>query len=112
YIHCLTRFRQMQILSSLDQISFNDKIGVLVGNFDGVHLGHKYLINKFIDKCKFLKLKACIITFIPHPYFIFNPIAKSYLLSTYEEKKTLLKQCEPDYCVELEFSRDFSTMAA
>jgi riboflavin kinase / FMN adenylyltransferase len=100
----------MQILNSLKQISSSEKIGVLVGNFDGVHLGHQFLIQRFRDKCTELDLKSCILTFVPHPYFIFNPTAKSYLVSSYEEKRAYLTQQKLDYCIELTFDRDFSTM--
>jgi riboflavin kinase/FMN adenylyltransferase len=100
----------MQIIKSLQQISSTEKIGVLIGNFDGLHLGHQFLIQRFRDKCLSLGLKSCVVTFVPHPYFIFNPTAKSYLISSYEEKRSLLSEQGLDYCVELTFDRDFSTL--
>jgi len=51
-----------------------------------------------------------VLTFVPHPYFIFNPTAKSYLITSYEEKRGLLSAQGLDYCVELTFDRDFSTL--
>jgi riboflavin kinase/FMN adenylyltransferase len=102
----------MQIVNSLQQISSSEKIGVLIGNFDGVHLGHQHLIQKFQAKCQAEGLKSCIVTFMPHPFFIFNPTAISYLISSYEEKRKLLADQNLDYCVEITFDRDFSTLTA
>src|SRR5210317_840884 len=64
---------------------------ILIGNFDGVHLGHRKLFNlakKFSDK---FKIKIGVLTFDPMPKIFFNKKIKNFKISNFEQKKKLLQ---------------------
>lgn len=79
-----------------------------IGNFDGVHQGHKKLINYTVDKAHSLNKKAIIITFWPHPHFVLENRLAPFLLSTLEEKIKLISQLNPDFIVPLYFTNEFA----
>ncbi len=47
--------------------------GLTIGNFDGVHLGHRKLLMEFIDDCKNYNIQSLVLTFDPHPKHVINP---------------------------------------
>ena len=50
---------------------------ILIGNFDGVHLGHQHLIKKIIKNAKLNQLRSAMLTFVPHPKIYFNRTSES-----------------------------------
>lgn len=85
-------------------------IGLTIGNFDGVHLGHRELLKKIKKECDQRKLNFVVVTFIPHPQKILQPEKERFLISSYEQRRKLLRGLGVDYLVELPFTRDFSTL--
>jgi riboflavin kinase/FMN adenylyltransferase len=82
---------------------------ITIGTFDGLHLGHKTIIDRLKELAKKYDGESVIITFHPHPRLVINPEDTSLkLLSTVEEKTTLLEQNGIDVAAIIPFSRDFS----
>jgi len=98
----------MEILKSLDQIS-NDSFYLSIGNFDGVHLGHQYILDYIKRQCGINQTKLAIITFIPHPKEILEG-KQRFLLCDYDNRRIFLEKIGVDYVVEINFHRDFSTI--
>lgn len=48
-------------------------LGLTIGNFDGVHLGHRSLLRDFVEDCKNYNLQSLVLTFDPHPKHVINP---------------------------------------
>lgn len=86
-------------------------IGLTIGNFDGVHIGHRQLIGKIKTECQKKNLKFVVVTFVPHPQKILQPEKERFLITSYEQRRTLLKKLGVDYLVEMKFTRDFSTLS-
>ncbi|MAW07453.1 MAG: hypothetical protein CME61_04120 [Halobacteriovoraceae bacterium] len=84
------------------------KSNVTIGNFDGVHVGHKQLLKNVKLKTTESNLKLVLITFVPHPRVILKGDS-GFLINSYEERRELVEQCGVDFLVELKFDRDFST---
>ncbi len=104
----------MQITTSLPEIK-NDQgqaipIGLTIGNFDGVHAGHRQLLEKIRLECQKNNLSFVVVTFIPHPQKILQPEKERFLLNSYEKRRELLSALGVNYLVELKFTRDFSTL--
>ena len=58
----------MKIITSLKEFkAINDSLGIIIGNFDGCHLGHFELINTIKTISKKKLLKSCVLTLEPHP---------------------------------------------
>ncbi len=106
----------MKIVSSLLDIkNENDEfpaIGLTIGNFDGVHLGHRELLTKIRSDCMSKKNTFVVLTFIPHPQKIIQPDKERFLITSYEHRRRLLRSAGVDYLVEINFTRDFSTLSA
>lgn len=63
-----------------------------LGMFDGVHLGHKSIIDELTKIGSKKNLDTAILTFWPHPRFVFNPQEDLKLLNTLDEKKVLIEK--------------------
>lgn len=86
---------------------------VTLGIFDGVHRGHRMLIDCLISRAKETGGESVVITFSPHPRLV---LEKDHLnltfLTTLEEKKDLLEKAGIDHLVIIDFSIEFSRMPA
>lgn len=86
---------------------------VTVGTFDGVHKGHRVIMNTVIEKAKKREARSVIVTFDPHPREIINPGSKGIkLLTTLEERCELLEDLGIDEMVVIPFDRDFSLLSS
>lgn len=87
-------------------------IGLTIGNFDGVHIGHRELLKKIKAECRSKNLLFVVVTFVPHPQKILQPEKERFLINSYQQRRDLLEQLEVDVLIEMNFTRDFSTLKA
>ncbi|MEN3045628.1 MAG: riboflavin biosynthesis protein RibF [Candidatus Hydrothermales bacterium] len=80
------------------------EIVLITGNFDGIHLGHRLLIEEGKKISRIFKKKLVILTFEPHPYLFFHKNQKDFLLNTPEEKIKLIKSLKVDELWILDFN--------
>ena len=90
-----------------DNFSFNG-LSVAMGNFDGLHLGHKAVIN--LAKPKVKSGKFGIVTFEPHPRELFFPKEKPFRLMTQAAKIIGLKRLGLDFLIEIPFNKEISAL--
>lgn len=103
----------MNIVKDLKEIkdNFNEKkIHVTIGNFDGVHLGHREFLSHIKKESIEDQAKFVVVTFVPHPLQILRA-QSGFMLNTYAERRELLSDCGVDYLLEINFTRDFSTLS-
>lgn len=81
------------------------QIGITIGNFDGLHIGHDYLLKNFTEKCKELSLTPVLLTFFPHPSIILCG-KENFLLMDYEKKSKIIQEDYGIKVVQLEFSEE------
>lgn len=82
---------------------------VTIGTFDGVHLGHQEILRRIIELAKINKGETALVTFWPHPRFVLKPEDDSLkLLSTFEEKATILESIGIDHLIKIKFTKEFS----
>lgn len=101
----------MDILRSLDHL--NAPIGpsvVTLGNFDGVHLGHRALFRQLKKNAQALNCCSVVYTFNPHPLKLLAPERAPLLLNTPEEKTRLIAASQVDVLIEAPFTREFAAM--
>jgi riboflavin kinase/FMN adenylyltransferase len=86
---------------------------VTIGIFDGVHRGHRFLLDTLVGKARETGGDAVVITFDPHPRIVLdnNPASISFL-STGDEKISLLNQTGIDHLIILEFTPELSRTRA
>ena len=85
---------------------------VAVGNFDGIHLGHKKVINQAKKKAKKYKLPFGLITFEPIPVMFFNPNIINHRINSLDQKIEDLKKLKLDFLIIIKFDKSFSSQSA
>ena len=81
---------------------------ILIGNFDGVHLGHQRLFDLAKKYKKKHKLKIGVVNFDPMPKMFFNKSLKNFRLSNISQKIDLLKKLGVDFIITKNFDKIFS----
>ena len=81
---------------------------LLIGNFDGLHLGHQKLFNLAKNYRKKFKLNIGVITFEPMPKMYFNKNLKNFRISNILQKIEILKKLKIDFLVIKKFDKKFS----
>lgn len=89
----------------------NKKRYIALGVFDGVHLGHQKLIKQTVDKAKKNDGISIVATFDPHPDKIINPESNVFLLTTLEERISLIKDLDVDVFLIIKFNKMMSKMS-
>ena len=77
---------------------------VTVGTFDGVHLGHWRVLEEIGARAAARNGRSVLVTFDPHPLRIVRPAAAPPMLTTPDEKKTVLAESRLDYVVFVAFT--------
>ena len=81
---------------------------ILIGNFDGLHLGHKKLFNLAKKYKKKFKLKIGVITFEPMPKMYFNKSLKNFRISSLSQKVKNFEKLNIDFAIIKKFDKKFS----
>ena len=101
----------MKYLSnSFDQINIDEKLCLTIGNFDGIHKGHREIIKNLIQQTKKSNLKSAILSFTPHPKIYFNK-QKNFMINSQSKKKEILKDLGLDYLIDLNFNDKFTQLS-
>lgn len=83
---------------------------VSLGNFDGVHLGHRALFRALVAMARRFQCRATVYTFCPHPLKVLAPDKAPLLLNTLDEKRRLIEASHIDTLIEAPFSRELAEM--
>jgi len=101
----------MRVFNSLDNLPVFRNPIVTQGTFDGVHLGHRFILNRLREVADQKNGETILLTFFPHPRLVLYPHDNSLkLLSTLEEKKELLQEAGIDNLIVLPFTESFSRL--
>ncbi len=101
----------MIVYKNNDSVAWNACVAT-VGFFDGVHGGHRFLINEVLEEARSKQLPAVVVTFNEHPRKVLRSDFQPYLLTTLEEKIDLLISTGIDACVVLDFTPELSMLSA
>lgn len=83
-----------------------------IGNFDGVHLGHRALLERLVATARQHGLPPAVMTFEPHPRELFTPEQAPARLTSLREKLALLEGCGIEEVYLLHFSRKLAGLTA
>jgi riboflavin kinase/FMN adenylyltransferase len=84
-----------------------------IGNFDGIHLGHRHIFERMMEEARQEECRAVVISFEPHPKMVLHPDRRPfYLVSSAEEKINLLGEIGIDAFLILPFSLEYSRTTA
>jgi len=103
----------MRVFTDLSLLPKFQNAVVTIGSFDGVHLGHRQILDKLQLLARDCGGETVVITFDPHPRTVLRPEDKSFkLISTTAEKIQLLEKIGIDNVVVVPFSLEFSRQQA
>ncbi len=103
----------MRIFSGLPKASEITNPVLTTGTFDGVHLGHRKILDQIKQRAQQINGESVLFTFYPHPRMVVFPDDNDLkLLNTQEEKIALLKAAGVDNLIVYPFTKDFSRIPA
>lgn len=103
----------MKVFYNLDNLQGIDRAVVTIGSFDGVHLGHKTLIDQIKKEAAAIRGQSVVITFEPHPRIVLEKSPVNFaLLTDLNEKIRLLEDCGVDSLIIVPFNLDFAHQPA
>jgi len=85
---------------------------ITIGTFDGVHIGHRKILERVINDAKKSDRVSTVLTFFPHPRMVLQKDTELKLLNTIDEKIKILEGLGLDYLVIQPFTKDFSRLSA
>ena len=100
---------------TVQSISNYDKrysTAITIGTFDGVHIGHRTILDRLIKSAAKMGLKSTVLTFFPHPRMVLQKDTNIKLLNTIEEKTMILERLGLDYLIVHPFTIEFSRLSA
>lgn len=103
----------MKIYRDIKEFQPLHKAVVTIGAFDGVHIGHKKILNRLTELSSLVNGESVLITFWPHPRLVLKKDAEPIgLLNTLEEKIHLLDTYHIDHLLILNFNEEFAKLTA
>lgn len=101
----------MQVIEENSEIKIEPCVAT-VGFFDGVHIGHRFLMEELKKIASVQHLKSVVVTFDQHPRKVLNADFQPKLLTTLEERLFQIGSTGVDACVVLNFTREMSLLSA
>lgn len=102
----------MKIFHSINDFVSSKKTILTLGTFDGVHIGHRKILEKLTQSVENGKYESLVLTFFPHPRMVLQGQSEVKLLTTIAEKIELLEKSGIENLVIHPFDEDFSKLTA
>ena len=102
----------MEIINSGYPFCLNSETAATIGFFDGVHAGHRFLIEQLKRQADMRQLPSVVITFLQHPQSVLQSGFQPELLNTLNERLERLSLTGIDCCLLLDFTLPFSQLSA
>jgi riboflavin kinase / FMN adenylyltransferase len=101
----------MKIATSLADVDVSHPSVVSIGNFDGLHLGHREILGTVVRRSREMGLRAVAMTFSPHPMRFLVPDRPLRLISTLDQKIRLIEDSGIDMLFVAQFDTAFSRLS-
>lgn len=100
------------IQESFYNIKMVDKLCIALGTFDGVHSGHKKIIENIVNTAKSRGIKSAVLTFDKHPFTVLKPGEKIKLITDNNVKAEIISSLGVDYLIFVRFDDEFANIDA
>ena len=102
----------MKLFHSINDFHSTKKTILTLGTFDGVHIGHKKILERITQNTENGKYESLVLTFFPHPRMVLQEKSEIKLLNTISEKSKLLEATGIENLVIHPFNENFSRLTA
>jgi riboflavin kinase/FMN adenylyltransferase len=102
----------MQIFNDIASVKKDKNTVLTLGTFDGIHAGHKKIIESVINKASEYNARNFLITFYPHPRSVLSKNDSIRILSTFREKAAVIESLGIENLLVIEFTKEFSKISA
>ena len=102
----------MKLIYSTSSETLPESSVITVGSFDGVHLGHRALLQQVKDFAGQHKYQSVIITFDPHPQEVLQSKSNFFLINSFEQKITLFEKLGIDMVFVIPFTKELAQTSA
>ena len=102
----------MNIYSSASKYNNQKSCVVTIGTFDGVHVGHKAILQRLIASARKEDLDSVVLTFFPHPRMVLQEDTSLKLINTIDERIDLMNETGLDHLIIHPFTHAFSRLSA
>ena len=108
----ITFYISLKIFNSIKSFHASKPTIVTIGTFDGVHLGHRKILEQITKSADVLNCESLVLTFFPHPRMVLQEDTEMKQLNTLNEKIELLDKLGIDHLVVHPFDKEFSRLTA
>ncbi|WP_297696475.1 bifunctional riboflavin kinase/FAD synthetase [uncultured Eudoraea sp.] len=102
----------MVTVQSISNYDKKHPTAITIGTFDGVHIGHRKILERLINDAKNTGLRSTVLTFFPHPRMVLQKDTEIRLLNTIQEKIKILDRIGLDYLIIHPFTLEFSRLSS
>ena len=102
----------LKLFHSINDFQSTKKTILTLGTFDGVHIGHKKILERITQNTENGKYESLVLTFFPHPRMVLQEKSEIKLLNTIAEKSKLLEETGIENLVIHPFNESFSRLTA
>ncbi|MDR0538137.1 MAG: riboflavin biosynthesis protein RibF [Tannerellaceae bacterium] len=102
----------MIVINGLNEIREGVPLAVTTGFFDGVHVGHRFMLNELQRIAGERGLASAVVTFTSHPRRVLQTDFQPALLTSFEEKMMRMAETPVQYCIVLDFTAELAAITA
>ncbi|MFA8300465.1 MAG: bifunctional riboflavin kinase/FAD synthetase [Hyphomicrobiales bacterium] len=103
----------MKIYQDITEFEPVENAVATIGTFDGVHIGHRYILEKIVEKAKKINGESIVITFYPHPRSVVHADSKDLkFITSQERKKEIIESIGIDHLIIVPFTKEFSKISS
>ena len=100
----------MKVVSGLSDAALSGPCVLSIGNFDGLHLGHRRILRTVVERARQLRVTPAVLTFDPHPVRVLAPQVAPKLISTLRQKIRLIESAGIDVLFIARFDMEFAAL--
>lgn len=102
----------MLLIKDTTDIYLEESTVVTIGTYDGVHVGHRKILERLINSSKKNGLRSTVLTFFPHPRMVLQQNVDLKLINTIDERIDILRSSGIDNLIVYPFTKEFSRLGA
>ena len=102
----------MKTFHSIEAFSSKTPTVLTIGTFDGIHIGHKKILDRLLNTAKNKKIQSLLLTFFPHPRMVLQKDSNIKLIHTINERANILETLGLENLIIQPFSKEFSRLSA